>query len=104
MALPPEDWTLRAETVEALRYVRTRACASLLLAELDRVKSSNSTRRYLDRILDVLALFPAELIGEKLDALAHDGRFSPRMRAKLRACRLETEQHGGRRAGLPPAA
>jgi len=104
VALPPEDWMLRAETVEALRYVRTRACASLLLAELDRVKSSNSTRRYLDRILDVLALFPAELIGEKLDVLAHDGRFSPRMRAKLRACRLETERHGGRRAGLPPAA
>ena len=53
---------------------------------------------------DALGVLPAELIGEKLDVLAHDGRFSPRMRAKLRACRLETERHGGRRAGLPPAA
>jgi HEAT repeat protein len=102
-ALPPEDWTLRADTVEALRYVRTPACASLLLAELDRVKSSNSTRRYLDRILDVLVLFPAELVSERLEALACEQRFSSRMRAKLRACRLEAELHS-RRAGLPSAA
>jgi hypothetical protein len=92
VALPPEDWTLRAEAVEALRHVRTEACTSLLLAELDRVKSSNSTRRYLDRILDVLALFPAELVSEELEALARGRHFSPRMRAKLRACRLEAER------------
>ena len=104
VALPPEDWTLRAEAVDALRYVRTPACASLLLAELDRVKSSNSTRRYLDRILDALALFPAELVSEKLEAPARERRFSPRMRAKLLACRLDAEWHSGRRAGLPPAA
>lgn len=91
VALPPEDWALRAEAVEALRRVRTPACASLLLAELGRIKSSNSTRRYLDRILDALALFPAELVSEQLDALAREQRFSSRMRAKLRACRLEAE-------------
>lgn len=103
VALPPEDWALRAEAVEALRRVRTPACASLLLAELGRVKSSNSTRRHLDRILDALALFPAELVSEKLEALAREQRFSPRMRAKLRACRFEAELHSGR-AGLSPAA
>jgi HEAT repeat protein len=45
VALPPEDWALRAEAVEAVRRVRTEACASLLLAEVGRVKSTNSTRR-----------------------------------------------------------
>ncbi|MGH3031961.1 MAG: hypothetical protein ACRDNE_14595, partial [Gaiellaceae bacterium] len=103
VALPPEDWTLRAEAVEALRRVRTPACASLLLAELGRVKSSNSTRRYLDRILGALALFPAGLVSEQLNALAREQHFSSRMRAKLRSCRLEAELHSGR-AGLPPAA
>jgi len=73
--------------------VRTQPCASLLLAELGRVKSTNSTRRYLDRILEVLSSFPAELVTEKLEALASDQRFSPRMRAKLRACRLEAERY-----------
>jgi hypothetical protein len=104
VALPPEGWALRAEAVEALRRVRTPACASLLLAELGRIKSNNSTRRYLDRIIDALALFPAELVSERLEALACERRFSPRMRAKLRACRLDAELHSGRRAALRPAA
>jgi hypothetical protein len=104
VALPPEDWTLRAEAVEALRRVRTAVYASLLLAELGRVRSTNTTRRYLDSILEALAFFPAELVGEKLEALARDQCFSPRMRAKLRACRLETEWHSGRFAGPVPAA
>jgi len=102
--LPPEDWTLRADAVEALRHVRTPACASLLLAEFGRVESSNSTRRYLDRILDVLAFFPAEIVSDKLDALARDRRFSSRMRAKLRACGIEADRYSPRRAGMPPAA
>ncbi len=103
VALPPEDWALRSEVVEALRHVRTRACVSLLLAELGRVESTNSTRRYLDRILAALSAFPAELVGEQLEALARDRRFSPRMRAKLRACGFEAERHGrGGSAGLTP--
>lgn len=96
VALPPEDWALRAEAVEALHRVRTPTCASLLLAELGRVKSTNSTRRYLDRILDALSFFPAELVSEELEALSRDRRFSPRMRAKLRACGLEAEWHHNR--------
>lgn len=104
VGLPPEDWKLRAEAVEALRHVRTEAGACVLLAELARVKCTNSARRYLDRILDALAFFPAELVSEKLEALAREQRFSPRMRARFRACRLEAEWHSGGRAGLPPAA
>lgn len=96
VALPPEDWALRTEAVEALHRVRTRACASLLLTELGRVTSTNRTRRYLDRILDALSFFPAELVSDKLEALSRDQRFSPRMRAKLRACGLEAERHSRR--------
>jgi hypothetical protein len=104
VALPPEDWALRAETVEALRHVRTEASASVLLAELERVKCTNSTRRYLARIFDALAFFPAELVSEKLEALAREQRFSPSMRARLRACGLVAEWHSGGHTGLPPAA
>lgn len=96
VSLPPEDWALRTEAVGALSRVRSQACASLLLAELGRVKSSNSSRRYLDRILDALSLFPAALVSEQLELLARDQRFSPRMRAKLCACRLEAERYSGR--------
>ena len=56
----------RAVIVEALRDVRTKPCADLLFAELRRVKSSNTTRRYLATVIEVLAAMPSR---------ANRGRF-----------------------------
>jgi hypothetical protein len=72
------------EVVEQLRFFAHESSAGALLAELRRVKSSNTTRRYLDRVLRSLTYFPATLVEDRLRELAADPAFSPKMRAKLR--------------------
>lgn len=86
VSLPADDWEMRRVAVEALRDTRTEGCASLLFWELRRVKCSNTTRRYVNTILEVLTRFPEELVGAQLRALAEDRMFSAKMRSKLRAC------------------
>jgi hypothetical protein len=75
----------RGLIVEALRYVPTKACADLLFAELRRVKSSNTTRRYLATVIKVLASMPRELMEDGFAELAADKSFSQKMRDKFRA-------------------
>jgi len=83
VSLEEDDWEMRGEAVRALRFTPTRRCADLLFAELRRVKSNNTTWRYLDRIIDVLRHFPEEIVGAEFDRLAEDRSFSPRMRKKF---------------------
>ncbi|OHB79402.1 MAG: hypothetical protein A2W31_13030 [Planctomycetes bacterium RBG_16_64_10] len=75
----------RGVIVEALRNVPTKPCADLLFAELRRVKSSNTTRRYLASVIKVLASLPAELVVDGFAELADDKSFSQKMRGKFRA-------------------
>ena len=75
----------RGIIVEALRDVRTKPCADLLFAELRRVKSSNTTGRYLATVIKVLASMPRELIRDGFAELAADKSFSQKMRDKFRA-------------------
>lgn len=82
--LPPDHWEMRRATVDALRALKTERCAALLFSELRRVKGSNTTRRYLNTILEVLSSFPEALIRERFEALAEDPAFSARMRRKFR--------------------
>ena len=81
----------RAIIVEALGSVRTQACADLLFAELRRVKSSNTTRRYLAAVIKVLASMPRELIQDGFAELAADRSFSQKMRDKFRAVIASTD-------------
>jgi hypothetical protein len=83
------DRSRQEAVVEQLQHVPHPAAATVLLAELRRVKSSNSTRRYLDRVLRSLTSLPRALVAEALGELAADTSFSPRMRAKLRAALAE---------------
>jgi len=85
LASDGEDLERRAVIVEALRDVRTKPCADLLFAELRRVKSSNTTRRYLATVLEVLTAMPRELIEDGFAELAADKSFSQKMRDKFRA-------------------
>ena len=61
--------------------------ANALLAEIRRVRSSNTTRRYLGRVLQSLSVLPLHLVKSGLKVLAEDTSFSPKMRAKFRNCR-----------------
>jgi hypothetical protein len=82
----------RSLIVEALQGVNTKACADLLFGELRRVKSSNTTRRYLATVIRVLASMPSELIQDGFAALADDKSFSQKMRAKFRALVAEVRR------------
>jgi hypothetical protein len=60
--------------------------ANALLAEIRRVRSSNTTRRYLGRVLQSLSVLPLQLVKSGLEVLAEDTSFSSTMRAKFRNC------------------
>jgi hypothetical protein len=89
---PLSNWPaglLRVRLVIAgqLGHFPHESSANALLAEIRRVRSSNITRRYLDRVLRSLAVLPPHLIKSGLEVLAEDTSFSPKMRAKFRNCR-----------------
>jgi hypothetical protein len=80
-----DHWEKRIKIVEAMTGIHSRPCADLLFGELKRVKSSNTTRRYLGAVINVLSFMPSELIEERFETLAEDRSFSPKMRGKFRA-------------------
>jgi len=80
-----DHWEKRIRIVESMKFIKTKPCADLLFSELKRVKSSNTTRRYLGAVINVLSDMPLELIEEGFRTLAEDSLFSPKMREKFRA-------------------
>ena len=80
-----DNWEKRISIVEAMRGIDTKPCAELLFEELKRVRSSNTTRRYLGAVIKVLSAMPSELVDEGFEALAADNLFSYKMRDKFRA-------------------
>ncbi len=80
-----DNWEKRIKILEAMKGIDTKPCANLLFSELKRVKSSNTTRRYLGAVINVLSDMPLELIEEGFRTLAEDSLFSPKMREKFRA-------------------
>lgn len=71
---------------EHLGQFHHESSANALLAEIRRVRSSNTTRRYLNRVLRSLAGLPLHLVRSGLEDLAEDTSFSSKMRAKFRNC------------------
>src|SRR5262249_53291380 len=57
-----DRWERRIAIVEAMESIKTQTCVDLLFRELKRVKSSNTTRRYLATVIRVLSLMPSELV------------------------------------------
>jgi hypothetical protein len=90
-----DNWEKRIKIVEAMKAIKTKPCADLLFGELKRVKSSNTTRRYLTTVIQVLSLMPSELIKEGFESLAADTSFTQRMRDKFKAA-LQDKDHGYR--------
>ena len=70
--------------VEKLSGFHTAECADALFSELFRVKSSNTTRKYLNSIIKVLSYFPKEIVQERFHELAEEKSFSYKMRRKFR--------------------
>lgn len=64
--------------VHFLRILPSEATTQRLFAELRRVKSNNTTRRYLSAVLDALAEYPPILTEDLFAELAEDPAFSQR--------------------------
>lgn len=80
-----DNWEKRIKIVEVMTGMHTKPLADLQFGELKRIKSSNSTRRYLRAVIRVLSSMPSELVEEGFETLAEDRSFSPKMRDKFRA-------------------
>lgn len=78
-----DNWEKRRAIATALYDVQTEGCVNVLVGELKRVKSKNSTRRYLNEVIDVLSCMPPPLVLPGLEELVADGSLTPWMRAKV---------------------
>ncbi|MBF0421284.1 MAG: hypothetical protein HQL77_16830 [Magnetococcales bacterium] len=70
--------------VDCLDTYQTRECAEALLSELRRVKSSNTTRNYHNKILRALSSFPLDMVENGLTELANDRLYTQKMRGKFK--------------------
>lgn len=77
------NWEKRRTIVGALYDVQTKQCADVLFGELRRVKNTNSTRRYLKEVSEVLSGMPAKLVRAGFEALVEDKSTTLRMRSKF---------------------
>lgn len=78
-----DNWEKRRTIAAALYDVQNEACVNVLFAELKRVKNTNSTRRYLNEVIDLLSCMPPALVLAGFEELAADKSLTPRMRAKF---------------------
>ena len=81
----------RITIVDALSAFETEACVRVLFDELRRIKSSNTTRRYLNEVIKVLLRMPPELVQQGFESLVEDRSFTPRMRKKFQEALDEIE-------------
>ena len=80
-----DDWEKRITIVGYLHAVETEACVNVLLGELRRVRSTNTTRPYLFEVVRTLSGMPSKLVRKKLQALAEDESLTPWVRTRIEA-------------------
>ncbi len=83
LVLAGDDWKRREELVRRLKWVDDPGFIRFLCDELLRVKNSNSTRRYLGAILDVLENMPAEAVEGELERVLEWRELSRKIRARV---------------------
>lgn len=94
-----DNWEKRRAIATALFDVQNEVCVDVLFGELKRVKNTNSTRRYLNEVIDVLSCMPPPLVLPGFEELLEDKSLSPRIRAKVESVRGDLafrHQHGYR--------
>ena len=94
-----DNWEKRRAIATALYDVQNEDCVNVLIGELKRVKNKNSTRRYLNEVIDVLSCMPPPLVLSGLEEVVADKSLSPKMRAKVESVRddlADRHRHGCR--------
>ena len=84
-----DNWKKRRAIATALYDVHTEGCVNVLIGEIKRVKNTNSTRRYLNEVIDVLTCMPPPLVLPGLEELVADNSLTPRMQAKIESVRVD---------------
>lgn len=77
--------------VAEFSLIKTKQSTNFLFGELERVKSNNTTRIYINTIIGKLSLFPDDMVLEKFIELSENKNFSYRMRKKFLAIIEEKE-------------
>ena len=67
-----DDLERLSDVVEHLGNIHLQKCADLLFEEVKRLKSSNTTRRYLNLVLKRLAAFPLKMVEDGFESLESD--------------------------------
>ena len=76
--------------MEAMRTIHTKPCADLLFNRLKRVKSSNTTRRYLATVIKLLSTMPSELVEEGFRGTRRGQVVQPEDEGQVPGCPGET--------------
>ena len=75
--------------VKHIGVVKTKECANILFKELNDIESNNTTRGYVNSILNILMTFPLPLIRDGFEALMNNNKWSVRMKRKFEDIILE---------------
>lgn len=86
-----DDYKKLEIIVKNLYNFQTKVCVRFLFGEIERVKSSNTTRIYINTIINTLRYFPSDLVLEKFIEFSENKKFSYRMRNKFSAIIEELE-------------
>ena len=86
-----DDIVRKEAIVDALGHIETKETTNLLFRELRHTVSSNSTRKYVGKILKSLKDFPLELVEEGFKGLLKDSKWSYRMKKKFKAILEDVE-------------
>lgn len=79
-----KDLVKKGFIVKALRDIQAAQTAEILFDELNRTKGSNTTRVYINIILDSIERLPLEMVEDGLEKLQCDSRWSYKMKQKFR--------------------
>jgi len=82
-----DNWENRRVIATALYDVQTEVCVNVLFGELKRVNNTNSTRRYLKEVIDLLSCLPPALVLPGFEELVAEKSLTPRMRTKFKTVR-----------------
>src|ERR1022692_3413575 len=80
-----DNWEKRRAIATALYDVQNEVCVNVLFGELKRVKNINSTRRYLNEVIDVLSCMPPPLVLPGLEELVLKQAKNPAFSARLKS-------------------
>ena len=78
-----KDLVKKGFVIKALRDVPAPQTAEILFEELNRIESSNTTRIYINTILDTIKSLPLDLVERDLEKLKADSRWSYKMKEKF---------------------